>query len=105
QVGAERGLAVGAGGDEVEPAARGEQAGAEAGDDVSAFVSEGHRRHRDEHVVGQQGHQRVEGGGFPRAGELGHERVFGGGAGGGRRAGAGGRGPIVAGGGGCRGLV
>src|SRR5262249_60884754 len=76
-------------------------AGAEAGDDVSAFVSEGHRRHRDEHVVGQQGHQRVEVGGFPRVGELGHERVFGGGAGGGR--GPGGRGRLVAGGGGGRG--
>src|SRR5262249_46289002 len=41
-------------GDEVEPAARAEQAGAEAGHDIPALVLEGHRRHRDENVVGQQ---------------------------------------------------
>ena len=41
------------------PAARGEQARAKADHDVPALVSEGHRRHRDEDTVGQQGHQRV----------------------------------------------
>jgi hypothetical protein len=78
QVGAERGLAVGSRRDEVEPAARAEQAGAEAGHDVPAFVSEGHRRHRDEGVVGQEGHQRTEIGGLPCADELRHERLLGG---------------------------
>src|SRR5262249_57803857 len=89
QVSSERRLAVGPHRDEVEPAARGEQAGTEADHDVPALVSEGHRRHRDEDVVGQQGHQRVEVGRLPRAGELGHERVLGGGAGGGGGRGAG----------------
>src|SRR6185312_14366001 len=60
QVGAERGLAVGARRHQVEPAARAEQAGTEAGHHVPALVFEGHRRHRDEYVVGQQGHQRVD---------------------------------------------
>ena len=77
QVGSERRLAVGSHRDDVESAARSEQAGAVAGHGVPALVSEGHRRHRDEDVVGQQGHQRVEVGGLPRAGELGHDRVLG----------------------------
>ena len=41
---------------EVEPAARAEQAGAEAGNDVAAVVSEGRGRHRDEDVVCQEAH-------------------------------------------------
>jgi hypothetical protein len=63
QLGAERGLAVGSRRDEVEPVARGEQAGAVAGHDVAAPVSKGYRRHHDEDVVGQQGNQRVDVGG------------------------------------------
>jgi AcrR family transcriptional regulator len=56
QVGAERGLAVGSRRHQVEPAARAEQAGTEAGHDLPALVLKGHRRHRDEHVAGQQDH-------------------------------------------------
>jgi hypothetical protein len=78
QVGPERRLAVGARRHQVEPAARAEQAGAEAGHDVAAFVFEGHRRHRHEDVAGPQGHQRTEIGGLPGADELRHERVLGG---------------------------
>ena len=78
QVGAERRLTVGSRRHEVEPAARAEDAGAEAGHDVSALVFERHRRHRHEDVVGQQGHQRVEIGGLPRADELRHDRILGG---------------------------
>src|SRR6266700_7035616 len=44
QVGPERRLTVGSRRDEVEPPARAEQAGAEAGHDVSTLVLEGHRR-------------------------------------------------------------
>jgi hypothetical protein len=65
QVGPERRLAVGSRRDEVEPPARAEEAGTEAGHDVSSLVFEGHRWHRDEDVGGQQGHQRVEIGGLP----------------------------------------
>jgi len=78
QVSAERGLTVGSRGDEVKPATRAEQAGAEAGHDVPAFVFEGHRRHGHEDVVGQQGHERSEIGGLPCADELRHERILGG---------------------------
>src|SRR5205085_532247 len=90
QVGPERGLAVGPGRDEVEPAACAELAGPVAGHGVAALVSEWLRWHRDEDVVGQQGHQRVEVGRLPRAGEPGHDRVLGGRAGAGRRLVAGG---------------
>lgn len=55
-----------------------EDAGVEAGDDVSALVFEGHRWHRDEDVLGQQSHQRVEVGGLPRLDELRHDRLLGG---------------------------
>jgi hypothetical protein len=51
---------------------------AEAGHDVSAFVFEGHRWHRDEDVIRQKGHERVEIGGLPRADELRHDRILGG---------------------------
>ena len=60
QVGPERWLTVGSRWHEVEPAARAEEAGAEAGHDVAALVLEWHRWHRDEDVVGQQGYQRVD---------------------------------------------
>lgn len=76
QVGAERGLAVGACRYEVEPSARIEQAGAEAGYEVSAFVFEGHGWHRDEGIVGQERDERVEIGGLIGGDELRHDRVF-----------------------------
>ena len=69
QVDAEGRLAVGARGHQVEAAAGAEDAGAEVGDGVAALVLEGHRRHRDEDVVGQQGHHRVEVGGLVGADE------------------------------------
>src|SRR4029077_3530671 len=82
-------------------AARTELAGPVARHGVSALVSEGLRRHRDEHVIGQQGHQRVEVGRLPRAGEQGHDRVLGGRAsGGGGGGGRGGGGAAARGGGG-----
>jgi RibD C-terminal domain len=68
----ERGLAVGAGRREVEPAAPAEQADAETGHDGSALVLERHRRHRHEDIVGQQPHQGVEVGGLPRGDEFRH---------------------------------
>ena len=43
--------------------------GAEAGHGVAAVVLERHRRHRHEHVVGQQVHQRGDVGRLPRADE------------------------------------
>ena len=78
QVGSERRLTVGSCWHEVEPATSAEDAGAEAGHDVSALVFEGHRRHRHEDVVGQKGDQRVEIGGFLRADKLRHDRFLGG---------------------------
>jgi len=78
QVGSERRLAVGSRRHQVGPAARAEQAGAEAGHDVPALVFEGHRRHRQEDVAGQQIHERTEIGGLPCADELRHERLLGG---------------------------
>ena len=51
QVGSERRLTVGSRPHQVEPPARAEQTGAEAGHDVSAFVFKRHRWHRDEDVV------------------------------------------------------
>src|SRR6266542_3892050 len=73
QVGSERWLAVRSCRHEGERAARAEQAGAEAGHNVSALVFEGHWWHRDEDVVGQEGYHRVEIGGFVGADELRHE--------------------------------
>ena len=78
QVGPERRLAVGSRRHEDGPAARAEEAGAEAGHYVPALVFEGHRRHRHEDVIGEQGHQRAEIGGLPGADELRHERILGG---------------------------
>src|SRR5713101_6504195 len=78
QVGSERRMTVGSRAHEVEPPPRAEDASAEAGHDVSARVFEGHRWHRDEDVVRQKGHQRVEIGGLVRADELRHERILGG---------------------------
>jgi len=91
QVGPERRLAVGSRRHELEPAAGAEQAGAEAGHHVAALVFEGHRRHRHEDVVRQEGHQRVEIGGLPRAGEPRHDRLLGGRVGDGCRFAIGGR--------------
>src|SRR3982751_2450653 len=48
QVGAERRLAVGPRRNEVEPAARAEDGGAEAGHDLRPLVLEGHRRPRQQ---------------------------------------------------------
>jgi hypothetical protein len=76
QVGTERRLAVGSGRHEIEPAARAEDAAAEARDEVPPLVFEGNRRHGDEDIVGQQGDERVEIGGLPRADELRHDRVL-----------------------------
>src|ERR1017187_9293481 len=53
QVSPERRLAVGSRRDKVESTARAEQAGAEAGHHVAAFVFEGDRWHGDENVVCQ----------------------------------------------------
>src|SRR5215469_10418329 len=91
QVCPERGVAVGSGRHEVESAARTELAGAVAGHEFTALVSEGLRRHGDEDVVGQQGDQRVKVGRLPRPREHGDDRVLGGRARGGRRLVAGGR--------------
>ncbi len=77
QVGSERRLAVGSRRHEVEPEARAEDAGAEAGHGVSALVLEGHWWHRHEDVVRKKGHHRVEIGGFVRADELRHDRIRG----------------------------
>ncbi len=78
QVCSERRLAVGSRPYEVEPSARVEEVGKEAGHDVSALVFERHRWHRDENVVRQKGHQRVEIGGLVRADELRDHRILGG---------------------------
>jgi hypothetical protein len=74
----ERGLTIGSRRHEVEPPARAEDAGAEAGHHVSALVFEGHRWHRGEHVVRQKGHESVEICRLPRADELCYERLLGG---------------------------
>jgi hypothetical protein len=79
QVGPERRLTVGPRRHQVNPPARAEDdAGAEARHDLAALVFEGHRRHREADVVGQQGHQRLEVGGLPRADEPRHHRLLGG---------------------------
>ena len=85
EVGAERRLPVGARRHEVEPPARVEDALAEPGDEVSSLVLERHRRHRGEHVVGEQGHQRSDIRRLPCADESRHDRVLGSGVRGGRR--------------------
>ena len=51
-------------------------AGAEAAHDVSPLVFERHRWHRDEDIVREKSHQRVEIGGLPRADELRHDRIL-----------------------------
>ena len=56
--------------------ARVEEAGTEAGNDVSALVLERHRWHRDKHVVGEESHEHVKFSGFPRLRELGHDRIL-----------------------------
>ena len=77
QVRPERRLPVGTCRNEVEPAAGGEDAPAEASYGVSALVLERHRRHRDKDVIGQEDHERVEICGLVRADEPRHDRVRG----------------------------
>ena len=78
QVDPERRLTVGSRRHEVEPAARAEQTGAEAGDDISALVCEGIGGiEMNASSVSRAGHQRVEIGGLPRADELRHDRILG----------------------------
>ena len=84
-IGPERGLAVGPGRHEIEPAARAENAGAEPRHRFPALVLKRHRRHRHENIVGQQSHQRIEIGRLLRADEFRHHRILGGRAGSGRR--------------------
>jgi hypothetical protein len=96
QIGPERRLTVGSCPYEVKPPARVEDAGAEAGHDVAALAFERHRRHRDEEVFRQKGHQRRVIGGLVRAHELRHDRIFGGWVRGGRRFAVGGRLPSAA---------
>src|SRR5215831_4431573 len=78
QVGPERRLTVGSRPHELEPPAPAEEEGKKASHDVSAFVFESHRWHRDEDIVRQKGHQRVEIGGLVGSDELRHERILGG---------------------------
>ena len=63
-------------GDEVKPPAGAEQVGEEARHHVSALVLERHRWHRDEDVVSQQGHHRVEVGGLVGPDERRHDGVL-----------------------------
>src|SRR6266851_782182 len=76
QVGPKRWLTVGTRPHEFEPPARAQDTGAETSNDISALVLEWHRWHRDEDVVRQKRHQRVEIGGLPRAYELHHGRIL-----------------------------
>jgi hypothetical protein len=76
QVDPERELTVRTRAYEVEPTVRAQDAGAEAGHDISALVFEGHRWHRDEDVVGQKGHQRFEICGLICADELRYDRIL-----------------------------
>src|SRR4029453_15929396 len=66
----ERRLTVGSRRYEVEPPARADHPCAEAGHDITAFVFEGERWHREEDIVGEQGDQSVEVAGLVRADEL-----------------------------------
>jgi hypothetical protein len=77
---------------EIVPSAANE-AGAEAGHDVSAVVFERDWWHGDADIGGEQGHQRVDITGLPGANELSDERLLGreSGAGGGSRSRVGGR--------------
>src|SRR5687768_18473471 len=77
QVSPERRLPVGSRCDEVKPPARAEDAGAEAGHDLSALVFERHWGHRDEDVVGQKRHKSVEISGLVRVDELRHDCLLG----------------------------
>ena len=78
EVGAEGWLAVSSRRDEVESPAWAEDAGAEAGDDISPLVFEGHGWHRHEDVVGEQGDDGVEVRGLVGVDERGDEGSFGG---------------------------
>src|SRR5260370_21116825 len=76
QVGSECRLTVCSSPNELEPPTRTEDVGAEAGHEVSALVLKWHRRHRNEHVVRQKGHQGIQIGGLPCADELGHDCIL-----------------------------
>jgi hypothetical protein len=78
QVGPERRLTIGSRRHEVNPPARAEDAGEEAGHDVAALVFEGNRWHGEVDVVGDQGDQRVQIPGLVGADERCHERLLGG---------------------------
>ena len=60
KVGPERRLAVGARRDEVEPPARAEDAREQRRRRIAALVFKRNRRHRNEHIVGEQRDQRIQ---------------------------------------------
>ena len=74
QIGAEGRLAIGSGRHEVEPAPRAEDAVAESNNEIPPLIFERHRRHGNEHIIGQQRHQCIEIGGFISSDELCHDR-------------------------------
>ena len=78
KVGPERRLTIGSRRHEVNPPARAEDAGEEAGHVVAALVLEGNRWHGDVDIVGEQVDQRVEIPGRVGADELCHKRLLGG---------------------------
>ena len=78
EVGPERRLTVGSRRYEVEPPARADHACVEASHDVTTFVFEGERWHREEDIVGEQGDQVVEIAGLVGADELRNDRLLGG---------------------------
>src|SRR6266508_3342662 len=78
EVGPERRLTVGSRRYEVEPPDQTDHACVEATYDVTAFVFEGERWHREEDIVGEQGDQSVEIAGLVCADELRHRPLLGG---------------------------
>jgi hypothetical protein len=78
QVCAEGRLTIGSRRHEGEAPAGAKETGAERGHDITALVLEGHRWHRDEHLVRQQAHQGVEIGGLVSVDELCDDRLLGG---------------------------
>src|SRR3989442_16009731 len=79
----ERRLTIGSRRHEVNPPARAEDAGEEAGHHVAAPGFQGDRGHREEGIVREQGDQRVQIAGLGGADELLQEQPPGGGGGGG----------------------
>ncbi len=74
----ERRLTIRSGRHEVIPPARAEEAGVEAGHEVAALVLERNGWHGSVNIVGEQGNQRIDIGGFVRADEFCYERLLGG---------------------------